>query len=267
MKKKVIAALDNPADADVIVNTAVRIGEIAGADVEAIHISANRQESVSALKSCTTRHMIPLHIVHGQVESTLLRELNATDVQAAVLGIRSSEEGPHLGHIATGILRDLNKSIVLVPPDAVLPGDIRRLVVPLEGTEISSRPVLDLLERIVPRDIELVVVHVFTEETLPKMLDHPYRDLEFLGQTFLARHCPSATDIRLRQGSVPVAAAINEVTAEGAGDLVVLSWSQDLSPGRAQVIREVLASSVAPVLVLPVELSPEPDQVLPNPVT
>lgn len=127
---------------------------------------------------------------------------------AAVLGTRSSQKGSHLGHIAAGILRHLNKSMVLVPPGAVIPGDIRRLVVPLEGTETTSRPVLDLLERMISKEIELVVVHVFTEETLPTMLDHPYRDLEFLGQTFLARHCPPATDIRLRQGSV--AAAINE---------------------------------------------------------
>ena len=211
---------------------------------KAVHVRSNRQESVSELNLCATRHMATLHILDGPVESTLLRGLDAADVEVAVLGTRSSQEDPHLGHIAAGILRSLNKSMVFVPPDAVLPGAIRRLVAPLEGTETTSRPVRNLLKRIVPKDIELVVVHVFTDETLPAMLDRPYRDLEFLGQKFLAHHCPPATDIRLRQG--PVAASINEITAEGGCDLVVLSWSQDFSPGRAQVIREVLESSVTP---------------------
>jgi hypothetical protein len=258
--RRVVAALDTVAEADPILDTAVRIGEIAGADVEAVHIRSTRQESVSALNLCAARRITPLHVLDGPVEATLFRALNAADVQAAVLGTRSSQGAPHLGHIAAGILRHLNKSMVFVPHGVVLSGDIRRLVVPLEGTEISSRPVRSLLKRIESKNIELVVVHVFTEETLPKMLDRPYRDLEMIGQQFIARHCPPATDIRLRQG--PVAAAVNEVTAEGGDcDLVVLSWSQDLSAGRAKVIREVLGSSVAPVLVLPVELSPEPDQV------
>jgi len=247
---RVVAALDTAADAEAILDTAVRIGEMAGADVEAVHVRSNREQSVSALNLCATRHMAPLHVLDGPVEATLLRSLDATDVEAAVLGTRSSQEDPHLGQIAAGILRSLNKSMVFVPPDAVLPGDIRRLVVALEGTDMTSGPVLDLLERIVQKDIELVVVHVFTDETLPAMLDRPYRDLEFLGQKFLAHHCPRATEIRLRQG--PVAASINEIAAEGGCDLVVLSWSQDFSPGRAQVIHEVLESSVAPVLVLPV---------------
>jgi hypothetical protein len=69
---------------------------------------------------------------------------------------------------------------------------------------------------IVPKDIELVVVHAFTEKTQPAVLDRPYYDLEFIGHR-LARHSPPATDIRLRQG--PVAAAINEITGK-----VAVTW-------------------------------------------
>jgi hypothetical protein len=65
--RRVVAALDTAADAGALLDTAVRIGEITGADVEAVHIRSDRQESVSALNLCATRHMTPLHVLDGPV--------------------------------------------------------------------------------------------------------------------------------------------------------------------------------------------------------
>lgn len=80
--------------------------------------------------------------------------------------------------------------MVVVAPAAISPGVIRRLLLPLEGTEISSQPVLERLLPLLVADIELVVLHVFTDATLPVMLDRPGRDLEISGREFLTRHCP-----------------------------------------------------------------------------
>jgi len=44
---------------------------------------------------------------------------------------------------------------------------------------------------------------------------------------------------------------VAEVSAEHGADLIVLSWSQDSSAGRAQVVREVLRASTLPVMLLP----------------
>jgi hypothetical protein len=44
---------------------------------------------------------------------------------------------------------------------------------------------------------------------------------------------------------------VAEVSEEHRADLIVLSWSQDTSPERARVVREVLGASVLPVLLLP----------------
>ena len=43
----------------------------------------------------------------------------------------------------------------------------------------------------------------------------------------------------------------NDAAQQGS-DLIVLSWSQDSSAGRAHVIREVLGASSVPVLLIPV---------------
>jgi hypothetical protein len=88
---------------------------------------------------------------------------------------------------------------------------------------------------------------------VPPMLDRPRYDLDILGQEFLLRHCPYSTRVEFCSG--PVARRVTEASTVSATDLVVLSWSQDSSPGRARVIREVLDSASVPVLLIPVGVS------------
>ena len=59
----------------------------------------------------------------------------------------------------------------------VSPRPFRRLLVPLEGSEQSSRPVAESLCPLIVGEIELVVLHVFTKATVPRTLDRPERDL------------------------------------------------------------------------------------------
>ena len=91
---------------------------------------------------------------------------------------------------------------------------------------------------------------MFTEATRPTMLDRPWRDLEMIGKEFLTRHLPrQEARIELRPG--PVGARVAEVCDEHGADLIVLSWSQNSSGGRARVIREVLGGVNLPILLLP----------------
>jgi hypothetical protein len=111
--------------------------------------------------------------------------------------------------------------------------------------------VLEQLQPLLAEDVELLVLHAFTNTTFPTMLDRPHRDLEILGREFLTRHCPRATHIELRWG--PVAPLVAEMSRARNVDLIVLSWSQDSTGDRALVVREVLGTSALPVLLLPVK--------------
>jgi nucleotide-binding universal stress UspA family protein len=195
---------------------------------------------------------VPFRVLEAPVEPALFDALNAPEVIAAVIGARATTSGRWpVGRTALHVIEHLDKPVVVVPPEAVTPTTIRRLLVPLEGAEASSRSVLEQLRPLLVAEVELVVLHVFTDATLPTMLDRPHRDLEILGREFLTRHFPHATRIELRLG--PVAARVAEVSEEHGADLIVLSWSQDSSAGRAQVVREVLGASSLPVLLLPAE--------------
>ncbi len=250
----VLAALDATPSAKVVLETAIQIGRLTGTDVTSIHVRRNALESVDTLKSLAARAMVPFRVLEGSVKPTLLEALGAPDVIVAVIGARATSGGRRpIGRTAAHIIEHLDKPVVLVPPEVAAPISIRRILVPLEGAEASSRPVREQLRPLLVAGAELIVLHVFTEATLPTMLDRPFRDLEILGKEFLMRHHSRATHIELRLG--PVAERVAEVSAEHGADLIVLSWSQDSSAGRAQVVREVLRASTLPVMLLPVTRS------------
>jgi hypothetical protein len=246
----VLAALDASPAARAVLETARGIAELMGADAEAVHVGRRHSETLTTLAA---RHDVPLGLLPPPTEDALLGAVAAPDVIAAAVGARATPGGRRpTGHTALAMLQRTHKPTVVVPPDAVsvTPRPFRRLLVPLEGSEESSRPIIDGLCPLIVTDIELVVLHVFTPETVPRVLDRPRRDLELLGDEFLARHCPYAARIEWATG--PVGARVTEAYDQHDADLIVLSWSQNSSVGHATVIRDVLTASTIPVLLLPV---------------
>jgi len=249
----VLAALDTSAAARPVLETALEIGALTASSVEVVHVRSDPSESCETPESLAERHEVPFELLEGEVQPMLLAAIEAPKTIAAVIGARSTPGGQRpAGHTALYLLEHTNKPIVVVPPDMAARHSLRHLLVPLEGTEFSSRPVLERLWPLLVADVELVVLHVFTNRTLPAMLDRPEYDLEIWGREFLRRHFPRNVHIELRPG--PVGAQIAEVSRECSADLIVLSWSQSDATDKARVIREVVGSSVLPVLLLPVVL-------------
>ena len=243
-----LAALDTSPNAAAVLDTALRLGKLTGDTVEAVHVRDGPTESLEWLAA---QAGVNLRLLEGPVDASLLAAVEDPGVDAAVLGARATTGGRRaLGSHVLHVLELTAKPVAVVPPD-VKPVDqpFHRLLVPLEGSEHSSGPIVDTLCPLVVADVELVVLHVFTAATVPPVLDRPNRDLAMWGNEFLARHCPNASRIELRTGSI--ASRVNDVCQAEHADLIVLSWSQDSSHGRATVVRDVLAHSTVPVLLIP----------------
>jgi nucleotide-binding universal stress UspA family protein len=248
--RHVLAALDSSAAARPVLDAATRLAELTAAEVEAVHVSDGSTETAAWLAA---RCDIPLRLLDSPVGSSLVRAVEQDEsVIAAVFGARSTQGGRRpAGRTAMHVLQHATKPIIVVPPGvAAAERPYRRLLLPLEGDLESSRPILERLFPLFVHDVELVVLHVFTSETAPRILDRPARDLSMWGDEFIARFCPGATRIELCTG--PVSARVDDVVAEEATDMVVLTWSRDISGGHGAVIREVLGRSTVPVLLLPV---------------
>ena len=246
----VLAGLDASPAARRVLDTAVRLGRLMGVDVEAVHVGAAPDDIAAWLPE---RHDVPLRFVSGEANAALVAAVEDPSVVAAVFGARGdgAARGP-VGRTGLHVLERATKPIAVVPPDVEL-GEARleRLLVPLEGDPTSSSPVLEHLCPLLADEVELVALHVFTEATMPRALDRPWRDLSLWGDEFVARHSPYAARIELRTG--PVAQRVVEVSKEESADMVVLSWSRNAAPGHAAVVRDVLGTARVPVLLLPVD--------------
>ena len=243
----VLAAVGTGDAVGSVLDIALRIGEVTNAAVEAVHVADGRDERIVAL---ALRAGVPLRHLTGPAAGALLGAMDVPGVLAMVVGAGLSSDGHPVGPTARHVLERARKPVAVVPANVAPSRELRRFLVPLEGSEASSRPILETLFPLLATEVEVVVLHVFTDTTLPRMLDRPERDLELLGREFLAHHCPPATRVELLPG--PVATRVSEVSEAHGADMVVLSWSQDSSEGRAQVVREVLGASALPVLLLPV---------------
>lgn len=254
----VLAALDGSAAARAVLETAISVADVFGGTVEGVHVDDG--SDIEVPQTLAVRYGVPLRVVavvlgDDAVERTLAREITAPDVTVVVVGARALPgAGRRVGHLARAVATASRAPVVVVPPEAARSAGgtreagVRRALIPLELAAPAPDAVLDCVERLRQAGVDVVAVHVFVDG--PRVADHPVRDLALLGDEFLARSLPgTVADIDLRAG--PVGAEILHAAGEAGVDLIVLSWAQDLSPGRAAVVRDVVRSATVPVLLLP----------------
>jgi hypothetical protein len=248
---KVIAAIDSSAAAMPVLATARALADMLGSDLEALHVRVDGDRVPAAAAAAAG---VPLREVAGVPVDELVKAGGADDVVSVVVGARGTRFArPTLGETALAVATSLSKAVVVVPPEAAHPGRLERVLVPLEGTASTSTAPRDVIERAADADLEVVVVHVLDEDSLPSFTDQPQHEEEAWAEEFLARYCPSGvgavqleTRIGRREELVPA------VAEEVGADLIALGWTRTLAADRAPVVQAALAGSV-PVVLIPVE--------------
>lgn len=193
-----------------------------------------------------------LRFVAGDPAETLAQELGAPDVEIGVIGARSIASKPELlGHVATSLVLRTLVPLVVVPPDArPLASERLTVVLPLDGDPSTSAAAVRVLRRL-PRDLDdVVTVHVFDSTTVPMFLSSD-QDQEIVAQDFLATHTGTLSSrAQLRLGR-PSHEILDVARTEDA-DAILVCWGQDLTEGRAEVVRQLLAETTIPVILAPV---------------
>lgn len=246
----VLAAVDDSPAARPVLGTALRLARMLDCRVEALHVVERPGGTARAAAGAMG---VRLREESGDPQTVVLGELARDDVAAAVIGIRDLPGGAHpTGHLALAVVEEATKPVVVVPPEAWDRDDprFRSILVPLDGTEASAEAVRPLLSQFCRWGAEVVVVHAFDVRSAPRFLDRPGYDLPSWAGEFLARYC-GETGARLHWCRGVVGERVLDTIREEQPDLIVLSWSRDLSPGRAAVVRAVLAHATVPVLLVP----------------
>ena len=227
--RTVLAALDASAAARPVLETALGIGELTGATVEAVHVQDGPIEHPEWLAA---HGDVPLRILDGPVRRARCSSALAEPASiAAVFGARAHPRwSASRRATALHVLEQANKpdrrrparsrrrrpAAVPTPPRAA---GGQRAVLPAGGRSLCP---------LIVGEVELVVLHVFTKATVPgSSTARPGPGA--VGRRVPRPVLPRADRHRAAPGSV--GGRVAEVCAEQDADLVVLSWSQDSSPG------------------------------------
>jgi nucleotide-binding universal stress UspA family protein len=247
---KVLAAIDNTPGAGPVLAGAAAVAQLFDAALEAVHVHSDGYE-IAAEQA--RQAGVPLAVVEGGVVESLVAVGSGHDVAALVLGTREEHSVTRpLGSTALDVLGGVEKPVVLIPPRAAPLERVRRVLLPLEGTRATSLAPAAVLEVARNAAVDVIVLHVLDEGSLPQFTDQPQHETEAWANEFLARYCP----VGLRSVSLAVRVGapgetIVRVAEETGVDVIALGWNQQLAPGRAAIVRAVLERGRLPLLLIP----------------
>ncbi len=248
----VLAAIDNSAAAQPVLATALAVAPWLDATVEALHVSTGEDGGHTA--EATARAAgVPLRRASGDRLEQITRHVEDDTVQALVVGARAWPAGRRpAGRLALEIADSIVKPVIMVPPEADLRTPFRRVLIAMKGTPRTARDLFRTIQVATQADLELLVVHVDDQQSIPSFSDQVQYDTEAYAGEFLARYCPGAPDARL---VLRVGQPVDEIlatTEETTPDMLAVGWPRHEGERRGEVARELLERSHIPVLLVAV---------------
>jgi nucleotide-binding universal stress UspA family protein len=249
-RMKILAAIDNSPAARPVLAVACSLGRVLDVDVEALHV---REDGEHTARAAAASAGVVLRSIDKPVISALIEAGQSPDVFCMALGARGVAAGRRpAGHVALELARSLPKPLVVVPPD-VAAWKLRRVLVPLNGRRTTAAALAETLMLACRDELEVIVLHVHEQDSIPPFTDQRQYELESWAQEFLRRHCPYPERVRLEVRIGMPGENVLHVAEETDADLIALGWSQDLRPGHAAVVRAALERSAVPVLLTPTD--------------
>jgi nucleotide-binding universal stress UspA family protein len=246
---RILAALDASDTLEPTARAARSLSALLGAQVAGLHVVPPAAHRAADLEP---RAGFEVEVVEAtDIVEALRRAMETSDVAVAVVGARDPAGTTPVGHVARRLAEQLTVPLLVVPPGSSLgvDGRVRRALVPLDGDPETSADVGGLVERLASARVEIVLTHVFNTRHVPRFVDEPQHGYDAIRDEFRARNEPLADRVELRRGAAW--GAVLSCAGDIAADLIVLSWAQDLGPGRAAVVREAMANPTIPTLLLP----------------
>lgn len=252
---RVIAALDSSPTARDVVLAARALSSLFGGDVHAVHV---REDGTDMPTAAAKLGGLRLRVLSGPVVQSIVRLTREAGVGALVIGARRggsvASELP-AGGTALQLIGRAAVPVVVVPPGLPTGYEVRRVLVPLDATHESAAAVREVVEMACAVDLDVVLLHVFDERTMPRFDDQAQYEAEEWAWQFRDRFCPDVVErvtIETRTGGP--ADKVVDTTREVSADLLVLGWGQDLSR-TAAVVRAALRRCPVPILLVPVRQS------------
>ncbi len=242
---RLLALLDDSPTMFSVLRTASSLATVIDATVDAIHVRPPGDDSPDVHVGDDVRVLV------GDPDQVLRRELEADDVIAAVLASRSTRAKP-IGHLARSLVATSPVPLIVLPPDhRGLVTTHPQLLVPLDGVMATTTAISPIVRALTDAGAHVRVVHFYDSAALPPFVATS-EELGVLAEEFGRRHLPEHAERCVVRVGDPAHHIIEEAIEQPA-DAIVVAWSQDLGPGRAEVIRRLLGESPVPLIVAPIK--------------
>jgi nucleotide-binding universal stress UspA family protein len=230
------------------------------AEVDAVHVAVDGSRTA---RTVAAAEGIALRVITGSVVDRLVDAGGAEEVVGLTLGARGVDAARHpLGSTAAAVATRLSKPVLVVPPDAQPRAPFERVLVPLEGSVSTSLAPASVFALPDDLEIDVVALHVYDVDSIPAFTDQRQHEHQAWTQEFLHRFCHWGLGTVRLETRVGRSGEVIPLVAEELGcDLIALGWSQQLSAGRAPVVRQTLERSHLPVLLVPVRTEAELQEV------
>ena len=242
---RVIAALENSLAARPVLVTAAAVADVLGGDVDALHIG---DDGGHTARASADQAGVAFRQLPGDPVKRIIEQASASDVVAVVLGARESASGRRTGHIPRAVADAIDRPVIVVPPGIDPSARIHTVVIAMEGTAAKARSLKSAVEVAAGADLDLVVVHVDDELSIPSFSDQVAHETDAYASEFLARYLRGVEKVRLE---LRVGVPADEILGVSqAADLIAVGWPQHATGDRGAVAREVLDRSRVPVLLV-----------------
>jgi nucleotide-binding universal stress UspA family protein len=241
----VLAAIDNTPAARSVLATTQAVCQALHLEARVLHVG----DSPGQAAEHAQEFGLSLQVVPGRPEARIIEAGEHPDIDLVVLALHGLPGRNEPGHTARAVSTRLTKPVLVVPPDAPIRQAPHKVLFPLDGTRGVSTAVRPLIAAYVAAGAEVIAVHVFQPDTVPRFLDGA-PDEAVWREEFLATHCADL-GIRLETRPGPTVLALLDVAATEDVDVIALGWRQSLAPERAYVVREVLQRARRPVALIP----------------
>ena len=245
MTTTVLAAVDTTDAAGHVLRTACNLAHVLEAGTLAVHVG----EDPGRTRELAEELGASMIVVAGEPADEIVRIGERPDVAVVVLALSGSASRHAPGHTAQAVATRLSKPVLVVPADAAVRRGLTRMLFPLDGSRGVSAQLRPLIAGYVSAGFEVIALHVFQPDTVPRFLDGA-EDANVWREEFLAEHC-AELGIRLATCPGPTAESLLEVADREDVDIIAMGWRQDLSPHHAAVVRKVLTTADRPVALIP----------------
>ena len=244
---RVIAAIDSSLAARPVLAMAQAAAPYFAATVEAVHVADGPDQTV---QSEADDAGVTLRWLKGDPLEQIGASVADDDVVGLVIGAHRHALGGPAGHLPLALASTTDKPVIVVPPSATPPDRLRRVLVAIEGTTRKAKALKRALGLIDVTGLEIVVVHVDDEASIPMFSDQVQHETDAYAREFFARFLPGLSHARLELRIGVAADEILDAAHEVEAELLAIGWPQTEQPDRGEVARELLDRSPVPVLLV-----------------